>query len=329
MRSADPPIADDLVADLLADHWDIRVGALQYVAIGAGAYHWVARDADERRWFVTCDDLDTKPWFAADREAVFSGLRRAYRTAMELHGAGLEFVAAPVPAHSGEAAERVDERCSLAVLPYIEGEPGQWGRPISSQEREEVAVLLARLHQCPAPSVAPRRQFALPGREELEAALADVDRPWRSGPYADAARQELADGAPVVAQMLAEFDRHAARLAADDSLLVVTHGEPHPVNLMRTQSGLVLIDWDTVALARRERDLWMIDDEVSLAAYVRHTGATVDRQAMAAYRLLWALADLAAFTAQLRHEHRGDIDDEFAVTALRSIVSGREPAPYG
>ena len=329
MRTAAAPIADDLVVDFLFERWNIRVTELRYHTVGAGAYHWVVSGHDGRRWFVTCDDLDTKPWFRPDRDLVFAGLRDAYRTAMDLHRAGLEFVAGPVAARSGEPAERVDEQRSLAVLPYIDGEPGQWGGQASADEREAVASLLARLHESNVPATAPRRALEVPGRGELEAAVRDVDRPWRNGPQAEAARHELAAGANVVEQMLADFDCHVARLADSDAELVVTHGEPHPVNLMHTGSGLVLIDWDTVAVARRERDLWMIADDATVAAYARLTGYEVDREAVAAYRLLWALGDLAAYTIQLRHEHRGDTDDQFAVTALHSIISGREPAPYG
>ena len=40
--------------------------------------------------------------------------------------------------------------------------------------------------------------------------------------------------------------------------LVVTHGEPHPGNLITTSSDVVVVDWDTVALSHPERDLWMI-----------------------------------------------------------------------
>jgi aminoglycoside phosphotransferase (APT) family kinase protein len=39
---------------------------------------------------------------------------------------------------------------------------------------------------------------------------------------------------------------------------VITHGEPHPGNLMVTDRGPVLIGWDTVGLARPERDLWWV-----------------------------------------------------------------------
>jgi hypothetical protein len=92
-----------------------------------------------------------------------------------------------------------------------------------------------------------------------------------------------------------------------------------------------LVDWDTVAIARPERDLWMIDDvdATAVTAYRELTGITLDPEALVAYRLLWALADLAAFTVQLRGEHERDADAENALAALRGILSGREPSPYG
>lgn len=39
---------------------------------------------------------------------------------------------------------------------------------------------------------------------------------------------------------------------------VVTHGEPHPGNVIRTSHGLRIIDWTTVQMAPPERDLWML-----------------------------------------------------------------------
>jgi hypothetical protein len=91
----------------------------------------------------------------------------------------------------------------------------------------------------------------------------------------------------------------------------------------------VLVDWDTVALARPERDLWMIVDAcgTAMSAYRDLTGITLDPDAVAAYRLLWALTDMAAFTLQLRGEHRRDADAKKALAGLRSILNGREPFP--
>jgi spectinomycin phosphotransferase len=94
----------------------------------------------------------------------------------------------------------------------------------------------------------------------------------------------------------------------------------------------VLIDWDTVALARPERDLWMLAEsrgEMFLDAYRDLTGVTLDRGALVAHRLLWALTDLAAFTVQLRGEHQLDADAERALASVRRILRGHEPSPYG
>jgi len=44
---------------------------------------------------------------------------------------------------------------------------------------------------------------------------------------------------------------------------------------------------------------------------------------------MWALSDLAAYTAQLRGEHQHDADAERALAAIESILDGRQPSPYG
>jgi aminoglycoside phosphotransferase (APT) family kinase protein len=36
----------------------------------------------------------------------------------------------------------------------------------------------------------------------------------------------------------------------------LTHGEPHPGNVIGTDDGWLLVDWDTAAIAQPERDLW-------------------------------------------------------------------------
>src|SRR5215211_932036 len=191
--------------------------------------------------------------------------------------------------------------------------------------------MLADLHLSTPPSLVLRRRgFDVPGRDEFEAALEDLGRRWNGGPLSERARRVLAGEVELVRGWLRDLDRFAAGSEVMDRTEVVTHGEPHPGNLIRTAGRLRLVDWDTVALARPERDLWMIDDvdPGSLDAYRGATGLALDRDALVAGRLLWALTDLAAFTEQLRREHRGNEDDDWALPGLRTILSGDEPRPY-
>lgn len=321
------------MAEALERGWHLTVERLHYVPKGGGAYHWRAEDSARRSWFLTCDDLGTKPWLGNDPESVFGGLQAAYATAVALRRrCGLRFVVAPVPTLAGEVAVRLGASYSLAVFPYLDGTSGVWGQPVPTSEKVEVVGLLAQLHQSAPPAGAIRRRaVAVPGRGRLEAALRDLDRPWNAGPFSESVRGELAKHAEVVTGWLARFDSAAARLAGSDREVLVTHGEPHPGNLMVTDSGLMLLDWDTVALDHPERDLWMISDgtDSAWASYAEATGRAPDATAAALYRLAWQLADLAAFTDQLRTGHRRNADTEKAWTAVREILTSREPSPYG
>ncbi|MFD0822401.1 phosphotransferase family protein, partial [Micromonospora zhanjiangensis] len=89
---------------------------------------------------------------------------------------------------------------------------------------------------------------------------------------------------------------------------VVTHGEPHPGNLIRHPAGLRLVDWETVRLAPPERDLWLLthgadDADDLLRRYASATGRPVDPTALAHYRLRWELADIAGYVVELRGPH--------------------------
>ena len=106
----------------------------------------------------------------------------------------------------------------------------------------------------------------------------------------------------------------------------MTHGEPHAGNVMRTGEGRVLVDWDTVALAPPERDLWMLVAGGTDAAdlYVRATGTQLDEAALDFFRLAWDLSDLAEYLNVLRSPHEEDDDTVWGYQALRDSAAIRE-----
>ncbi len=335
MRTRPREVDDSAIHDALGRHWGLTVDRLDYLPEGGGAYHWVAASDTGPRWFVTCDDLDAKPWLGISRAVAFDNLDACYRTALLVSTvARLRFAAAPLPGRDGAATVRLGPRFSLAVFPYIEGTPGRWGEPAKTREREDLVDLLAALHAATwAAPDAPVRPLAIPCRSQLETALHDLAGPWTGGPHSEAVRRALANASPVLATWLSEFDLLASSLAASGTDLVLTHGEPHPGNLIRAAGSvrLVLVDWDTVARGRAERDLWMLDDGTDTwwTRYTRITGRAVEPDAIRAHRLAWALTDLALFVTRLRAPHDDDADTARASAGIRSILAGDEPAPYG
>ncbi len=310
----------------LTQGWDIQPATLTYAPVGAGSYHWVVADARGGRWFVTVDDLDHKSWLGSTRRAVLAGLRQALDTALALRDqAGLGFVVAPVPGRDGETVWPVNKKYAVAVYPYLDGATGEFGQPLPARARADLMGKLAALHQVVPTSQGPVTDTRLPLRHELEGALGQLDRPWTGGPFSAVARLLLASQAGPIRDLLARFDRLAAQLAAAPDR-VVTHGEPHPANLMVTGDGVLLIDWDTVGLARPERDLWWVlgDSGGSSDEGRRYTEATrrvIDPAALAFYRIRWTLDDLAAFTQQLRAGHERTRDAAEAWQALKDTVA--------
>lgn len=311
----------------LAEGWDFEVELAEYANVGFGSYHWVVSDAVGARGFVTVDDLDRKPWLGHTRESVFDGLRRAFDTAAALRDGGLDFVVAPIPASRSETVRRIGPRHSIALFPFVDGRAGRYGHYDTADERAEVVTMLAALHEAtPAvSSVARRINLDLPGRRRLEAGLQELSQTWLGGPFSEPARQALARHASDVAELLALADRLAADVARRSINWVVTHGEPHAGNVMRTDNDLLLVDWDTVALAPPERDLWMLVGDTAHEAtiYADATGHQLDQVAMNFFRLTWDLADLAAFTSVLRSPHRHSQDTVKAYDGLTKCVTAR------
>ena len=307
----------------LAEGWRIDVTAMRYAALGGGSYHWAVRDGAGRRWFVTADDLDDKAWLGATRPAVTAGLRSAMDTALALRrDAALEFVVAPVPGCRGTTVRPVGSGHAMAVFPLLSGAAGSFGEALSAPERAALVGMLAALHRS-TPLVAAGAQVSVIGlarREALDAALRDLGRSWRSGPFAEPARALLAGAEDQVRGMLDALDRQADAVRA--SALALTHGEPHPGNVIREGTQRMLVDWDTVGLAPPERDLWWVIGETGEGRrrYAELTGRAVDPALLMFYRLRWALDDISSFVNRLRGEHRHTADTEHAWLALKETV---------
>ena len=122
-------------------------------------------------------------------------------------------------------------------------------------------------------------------------------------------------------QAFARFDGLLDRVREAGGPYLITHGEPHPGNLLRTRAGLCLVDWDMTALARPERDLWwVISGDQDAARYSWRTGWTVNQDALALYRLRWDLDDVAGFLFQIRGPHQQTADTLMSWTELQKTL---------
>ncbi|WJV44249.1 phosphotransferase [Streptomyces flavofungini] len=294
--------------------YGIAPTSLTYAPVGFGDHHWNVTADDGRDWFVTVSDLEHKAHCGADAASALTGLRQAMDTALTLRVRdGLGFVVAPVAATDGRSVVPLGERYALTVFPHVAGRTGEFGERLGDADRERVLGLLARLHGSTPPATTAATPLEPAGLSGIHAALDDLTGTWSGGPYAEPARRLLTANATALRARLADFDALARHVRRAGAPRVVTHGEPHPGNLVHGVDGYHLVDWDTVGLALPERDLSLLaDDPAALATYTELTGRTPDAAALELYRLRWSLLDVAEFTDWFRAPHEGTEDTQVA-----------------
>jgi spectinomycin phosphotransferase len=309
MRVRPQGIDDRRLSRALEEHWGLAPARLEYLPVGFGDHHWELTDRAGRRWFVTVAEL-ASAWRGTGAAAGYADLRAAMDTVVALAGAGLEFAVAPVPTAGGRALAPLGGEHAITLFPYLAGD---FGGELSAPDRIALIDMLARLHDATplAASTAPVLRPELAVRQFLETALRELSQPWHGGPYSEPARQLVARHASPFGRALARFD--ALRLeAAQCGPLVITHGEPHSDNILRSAGRLYLIDWGSAGLAPPERDLWDLAGPDSREAdrYAELTGRRVDAAVMRMYRMRWSLEEIMLSVREFRgpHEHNGDTE---------------------
>jgi hypothetical protein len=301
-------------------HWGVVAGDAQYRPLGFGSHHWTVHDRAGQGWFLTVDDLEMK---RRGGETTLDGgydrLAGALATALALHEHGEEFVVAPVPTAGGQPLARVADRYAASLFPLVTGESFDWGDNPGPEHRQGVLDMLVRLHGAPAGvrRFAEVDDLAVRKREFLQLALDGGQAP-PTGPYGRTCAKLITDHAAAVRARLDHYDALVA--GADLTRAVLTHGEPHPGNTMRTEDGWRLIDWDTVKVSPPERDLWLLGGD--LTEYTAATGTPVREEMLELFRLRWVLVDVALGVDRFRRPHTGSPDDVQGWQILQDTVAG-------
>jgi hypothetical protein len=325
MLSPPDGLRPEMLTAALAAGWGLEVTWLGYLPVGFGSHHWEVAGADGTRWFVTADDLLARRMSRSEPlDAVFGRLTAALATAMKLSALGRTFVVAPVPATDGEPLRRLTDRFSVALYPFVDGESFSWGESQPAEHRRAVLDMIISIHTAPAAARerAMTDDLSILFRDELDGALDGIPGTPDSGPYGQRTAELVAGHRDAIRQSLAWYDALATRLRSGQPM-VLTHGEPHPGNTMRAESGWLFIDWDTALISAPERDLFGVDpgDGSMLAAYQQATGITPRPEALELFRLRWDLTDIALSVGQFRAPHSGDANDAKSFGRLPLLLS--------
>lgn len=304
-----PPdgVADAEIVAAARTHWLDGAVTAVHLAVGFGAHHWEVADGSGRRLFVTLDAL-------GERHSDES-LEGAYAGAAALARAGLHAVWPPIPARSGRFTVPFGHGAPttgrLSATDWLEGRTPSEAEAAAPEHVEVVLAALKALHGLPPPrgipEWGPRVAADFPRRMRERTAAR-----WTGGPFGEEARTAIAERLPDIERWTRRYLELTEEAQRHRGGWVATHGEPNSSNQIVTPDGLRLVDWESLALAPRERDL--VDAVDSGAATPDALGA---REAMLElFRLDWRLSEIDVYAAWFSGPHGRSTDDRTALGGL-------------
>lgn len=252
MLAPHPHLPAERVGAAVRHDWGVDVSRVEPLAVGSHGWHWAIGDDGGRQWYAAVDPVRT----SEERRTRLA----SFEAALEV-GRRLPFPVTPVPTRDARLAVDLAPGLLLTLTPYLDGGPDGNIRFVDDAQRSVVARMLGELHRQPRPRRLPtwRPLIGPPSssrREDLERCL-DAEE-WEGGPWSGPAGRMVLDAAPAVRKALRRFTLLAAAVTGNVDRWVLTHGAPHPSNLVNTPDGPRLLDWGTTALAPRERDLGQV-----------------------------------------------------------------------
>lgn len=286
------------------------------------------RHACRIRFLPLGNDVNTAAFLVVDddRERFFLRLRGGPFVAASvavptlLHDQGVAQVIPALRTVQGALWTRLGP-FAVTLFPFVEGQNG-FAAPLTDLQWTQLGAALRALHQLalPAPLLAelPRERYAGEWRRRVRALLAQsATASFEDGIAAEVAAFLRAHRAEI-GRIVARAEELGRVLRAQSPPVVPCHGDIHAANVLLSSSGaLSLVDWDTLTLAPKERDLMFIGGgiggrwtgEDDIARFYQGYGATaINQVALAYYRYERIVEDIAEYGERLLGTNLSDAD---------------------
>lgn len=303
-----PDLPDELLADFLRAAYGLQASGLTFLPLGADVNTVVYRVAGE----------DGTPYFVKLRRGNLD--IPSILVPRLLNERGIEQVIAPIPTSAGELWTVV-EAFTVVVYLFVAGENG-FDQPLTDAQWIGLGAALRHIHATDLPSSLaeqlPQETFTSYWRERVRAYQMRAEHESFTDPAANRLTVLIREHRDTISRLVDRAGELAEGLQDRSVDLVLCHGDIHAGNVLIDRNGtLYIVDWDTLSLAPKERDLmyvgagigevWNTVREEDLF-YRGYGDCQVDAAMIAYYRYERVVQDIAEFCNQLLDSDAGDED---------------------
>ena len=315
-------ISYEQLIQLINLEYDLGIVSVVFLPRGEEAFAYLATGADGRRHFVRMQE-----------SARTADLGIALRVAARLRAdCALEEVVAAYRNRRGSYTSYLG-RYTVVLFPYVEG-VSAWERPLTDEQVERAAAMMARLHaslRCFAGPMPLRATFANPFAAPIERVLEGCRRPVPLGKWQQRVRELVLAEERAIRAGLERMRWMEEQLRALDLDWVMTHGDPNRANIIvAPDGGLHLIDWGEIAIGPRERDLFAFTGDHFRRFLRRYLdcdpAARLHVPVFAFYEWRWTMQEIADYTTRILFGNGSPAEQEYWWGELRPYLPIPESA---
>jgi len=314
-----PDLDDQDIIDCLRDSYALPVTQVTFLPLGADSNTAVYRAVSD----------DGTPYFVKLRRGYFD--ETTVLIPALLHDQGVTQIIAPLPTQTRQLWARLGD-FTVTLSPFVAGHNG-YEVNLSDRHWVELGRVLKQIHLLVMPPALreriPREAYSAHWRDLVRGFQAQVADTRFGEPIAAALAVFLHDKRAVVSELVSRAERLAQVLRTRDLEYVLCHADIHAGNGLIDAAGrLYVVDWDTLMLAPKERDLMFVGgglwanhrtpEQEETLFYQGYGPTDIDPIALAYYRDERIVQDIAAYCQQILSTEHGGQDRE---EGLRQFTS--------
>ena len=295
-----PDLPDAKIIACLQTAYGLTVNQVTFLPLGA--------DSNTAVYRVVA--MDATPYFLKLRRGPFA--EAAVTLPKWLRDQGIPQIIAPLATQTGQLWASLDT-FTVILYPFVAGQ-NAYEVALTAAHWREFGVVLQRIHTAAIPPAIrqgiQQETYTPLWRESVHASLQRADTERFDEPIAKQTATLMQAKRAEIRDLVALTDRLAQRLQMQSPEYIVCHADLHAGNFLIEPNGtLHIVDWDTLILAPKERDLMYVGGglaggwhmpQVEATLFYQGYGATqLDPVALAYYRYERIVQDIAIYCEEL------------------------------
>lgn len=318
-----PDLPDEVIRTCLQTAYGLSVTDIVFLPLGADLKTAVYRAIAS----------DQRPYFVKLRRGAFNETAVTYP--QFLHQQGVSQIIPAISTQTGQLWANL-EGFTLILYPFVQGKHG-YEQDLSDQQWRDLGTALKRVHTIPRPvsfkAHFPQETYTAYWRERVKMFVEHQAEFILAEPVSTELGLFLKAKEDEILHLVQHTEQLAQRLVRQAPEFVVCHADIHAGNvLLDSHNTLFIVDWDTLILAPKERDLMYVGggqfgshrtpQEEAALFYGGYGPAEVDPLAVAYYRYERIIQDIAVECEQIFLSHDG-LEDR--IQALRYLKANFLP----